>query len=168
MPENVFPSIRYVFYLFVFAIPFESASTETVSTIGSIPMILGMALTGAALLQPRVCFNPPPGAFWCFVGYFVVCLVLGTTQNLAYTGLVLTKLFTFAQMLVLMWICFNLFRYPEICRNALLMFVAACTILAVLQILGVGTVSVGQGRSSMFGDNANTLGATLVAWSDHA
>ena len=35
MPENVLPSIRYAFYLFVFAIPFETASTETVSTIGS-------------------------------------------------------------------------------------------------------------------------------------
>lgn len=162
VPENVLPSIRYAFYLFVFAIPFETASTGTVSAIGSIPMILGMVLTGAALLQPRVCFNPPPGAFWCFVGYFVVCLALGLTQNLDYIRPVLTKLFTLGQLLVLMWICFNLFRYPEICRNALLMFVAACTILSVLQILGVGTVSVGQGRSSMFGDNANTLGATLA------
>ena len=161
MPENVFPSIRYLFYLFVLAVPFESASTETVSVIGSIPMILGMALTGAALLQPRICFNPPPGAFWCFVGYFVVCLALSTTQNLAYTGLALTKMFKFAQMLVLMWICFNLFRYPEICRNTLLLFIAACAILSVLQIVGIGSVSVAQGRSSMFGDNANTVGGTL-------
>lgn len=161
MEENVFPSIRYLFYLFVLAVPFESASTETVSVIGSIPMILGMALTGAALLQPRICFNPPPGAFWCFVGYFVVCLALSTTQNLAYTGLALTKMFKFAQMLVLMWICFNLFRYPEICRNTLLLFIAACAILSVLQIVGIGSVSVAQGRSSMFGDNANTVGGTL-------
>lgn len=161
VPENVLPSIRYAFYLFVFSIPFETASTETVSVIGSLPMILGMALTGAALLQPRVCFNPPPGAFWCFVGYFIVCLALGTTQNLDYIRPVFTRLFTFAQMLVLMCICFNLFRYPEICRNALLMFIAACAILSVLQIVGVGAVSVKGGRSSMFGENANTVGAML-------
>lgn len=161
MPENVLPSIRYLFYLFIVAIPFESASTGTVSIVGSIPMILGMALTGAALLQPRICFNPPPGAFWCFVGYLVVCLALGTTQNLDYRGLVLTKLLTFAQLLVLMWISFNLFMYSEIRRNALLLFVASCTLLAVLQMAGVGAVSVAGGRSSMFGDNANALGATL-------
>src|SRR5690349_12400852 len=103
MPEKVLPSIRYVFYLFVLAVPFESASTDTVSMIGSIPMILGMALTGAALLQPKVCFDPPPGAFWCFVGYFVLSLALGTTQNPGYVSPVLMKLFTFAQLLVLMW-----------------------------------------------------------------
>lgn len=161
MPENVLPSIRYAFYLFVFAIPFETASTETVSMLGSILMILGLVLTGAALLQPRVCFNPPPGAFWCFVGYLVFCLALGTTQNLDYIRPVLTKLVTLAQLLVLMCISFNLFRYPEICRNALLLFVAACAILSVLQVSGVGTVQVAQGRSSMFADNANAVGATL-------
>lgn len=161
MPENVLPSIRYAFYLFVFAIPFETAYTETVSLIGSIPLLIGMALTGAALLQPRVCFNLPPGAFWCFVGYFVVCLALGTTQNLEYIRPVFTKLLTLAQMLVLMWISFNLFRYPKICKSALLIFVAACTVLSVLQIAGVGTVRMAQGRSSMFGDNANIVGGTL-------
>jgi hypothetical protein len=162
MPENVLPSIRYLFYLLVLTVPFETASTQTVSIIGSIPMILGMALTGAALLQPRVCFNFPPAAFWCFVGYFVVCLALGTTQNLEYRGLVLTRLLTLAQMIVLMWISFNLFRYPDICRNALLLFVAACAILSVLQVFGIGTVSMAQGRSSLFGDNPNVLAATLA------
>jgi O-antigen ligase len=161
MSENVLPSIRYAFYLFVLAIPFETASTETVSIIGSIPMILGLALTGAALLQPRVCFNAPPGAFWCFVGYLVFCLALGITQNLDYIRPVLTKLVTLAQLLVLMCISFNLFRYPEICRNALLLLVVACAILSVLQVLGVGTVQVAQGRSSMFGDNVNIVGGTL-------
>lgn len=161
MSENILPSIRYLFYLLVFAMPFETASTETVSIIGSIPMLLGMALTGAALLQPRVCFNPPPGAFWCFVGYFVVCLALGVTQNLEYIRPVLGRLGTFAQLLLLMWICFNLYRYTEICRNAILSFVVACAVLSVFIVVGVGTVSAGQGRTTLFGDNANTAGATL-------
>jgi O-antigen ligase len=161
MPENVLPSIRYLFYLFVFSVPFESASMETVAVIGTISMILGMALMGAALLQPRICFSAPPGAFWCFVGYFVLCLAIGTTQNLDYLRPVLTRLFTFAQMLVLMWVSFNLLRYPEICKGAFLSLVAACAIFSVLQIAGVGIVHVGQGRSSMHGANANTVGATL-------
>lgn len=159
--ENVPPIIRYLFYLLIFAIPFETASTETVSIIGSIPMIIGMGLTVAALLQPRVCFNPPPLAFWCFVGYYVVFLALGMTEHLDYVRPVLSRLSTFAQMLLLMWICFNLFRYPAISKNAFLIFVIACAVLSLLHIVGVGTVSVGQGRSTTFGDNANTAGVTL-------
>ncbi len=161
MPENVLTSIRYLFYLFVLSIPVESASGETVAAIGAISMIFGMALMGAALLQPGVCFNLPPGAFWYFVGYFVLCLTLAFTQNLDYLRPALTRLFTFAQMLVLMWICFNLLRYPEICKGAFLSLVAGCLVLSVMQVAGVGTVDVGHGRSSMSGANANTVGATL-------
>ena len=161
MPEKVLPSIRYMFYLFVWAIPFETASTETVSILGSIPMILGMALTGAALLQPRVCFNTPPGAFWCFVGYLVLCLALGTTENIDYIRPVLSKLFTLAQLLVLMCISFNLFQYPEICRNALLVFVAACAVLSVLLVFGVGTVKWHREGRLCLGTMRIQLGATL-------
>lgn len=162
MSERVLPVIRYLFCLFVFAIPFETANTETVSIIGSIPMIIGMVLMGAALLQPHVCFNPPASAFWCFVGYLVVLLALGTTENVDYIHAVARRLFTLTQMLMLMWISSNLFRYPDICKEALLSFVVACTILSVFQIAGIETADVGQGRSSTFGDNANTAGATLA------
>ncbi|MDH5739874.1 MAG: O-antigen ligase family protein [Nitrospira sp.] len=161
MQETVLPVIRYAFYLFVFVIPFENASTETAQIIGSIPMLVGVALTGAAVLQPRICFNVPPVAFWCFVGYVVVCFALGMTENLDYWRHVLKKLITLAQLLLLMWISFNLLRYPEICRNALMLFVAACAVLSIFQIVGIGTVAVGQGRSSLFADNANTVGGTL-------
>jgi O-antigen ligase len=151
-----------VFYLFVLAIPFETAFMESASSIGTVPMMIGMALAGTALLQPRICFERPPAAFWCFAGYIFVCLILGMTQNLIYAGEVVARLLTLTQMLVLMWIAFNLFKYPEICEGALLILVVACAILSIFMLTGTGTVDSGQGRSTLFGDQVNTL-ATMLA-----
>jgi O-antigen ligase len=161
MLTNVNALTRFAFYAFIIAIPFETASTEFVSIVGTIPMLMGIAFVGVALLQPRICFTPPPGAFWCFAGYVFVYVILGITQNPMYAGPMLQRLLTLIQMLVLMCVSYSLFKYPEICKGALLAFVASCTIVSMLQIFGVETVAKGQGRSSVFADNPNSVGATL-------
>jgi O-antigen ligase len=160
MSKNVDALIRYAFYAFIMAIPFETANTELVSIVGSIPMLIGIAFAGAALLQPRICYSPPPGAFWCYGGYVFAYVILGATQNLAY-GSMLPRLLTLIQLLVLLWISYNLLKYPEICKGALLAFGASCAILSVFQIFGVRTDDIGQGRSSVFAQDPNTTGATL-------
>lgn len=162
MPGKVSPIIRVAFYLFVLAIPFETAFMESASSIGTVPMMMGIAFVGTALLQPRICFKRPPAAFWCFAGYIFVCLILGMTQNLIYAREVVTRLLTLIQLLLLMWISFNLFKYPEICKGALLSLVAACSVLSIFMLTGTATVDSGQGRSTLFGDHVNTL-ATMLA-----
>ena len=162
MPVTVSPIIRVAFYLFVLAIPFETAFMESASSIGTVTMMIGMAFAGTALLQPRICFKPPPAAFWCFAGYIFVCLILGMTQDLIYAREVVTRLLTLTQLLLLMWIAFNLFKHPEICKDALLTLVVACAILSIFMLTGTATVDSGQGRSTLFGDHVNTL-ATMLA-----
>ena len=61
-----------------------------------------------------------------------------------------------------MWVSYNLFKYPEICKGALLAFVASCTIESMLLIFGVSTESAKQGRTTMFADNPNSVGITLA------
>ncbi len=161
MSNNVDPLIRYAFYAFVAAIPFETASLELASTVGSLSQVMGLMLLGAALLQPRICFNRPPGAFWCFGGYVLAYLVLGTTQDPKYLSPMFVRFFTLIQMLFLLWIAYNLFKHPEICRGALLALAGSCIVVAVLQISGTATVEITQGRSSVFADNPNTVAATL-------
>lgn len=161
MSNNVDPLIRYAFYAFVVSIPFETASLELASIVGSLPKAMGIAFLGAALLQPRICFTTPPGAFWCFAGYIFVYVILGISQKASYTAPIIERLLTLIQMLILMWVSYSLFKYPQICKGALLAFVVSCTIVSVLQISGVATVKIAQGRSSMFADNANTVGANL-------
>lgn len=162
MPETVSPIIRVAFYLFVLAIPFETAFMESASSIGTVPMMIGIAFVGTALLQPRICFQRPPTAFWCFVGYIFVYLILGMTQNLIYAREMVTRLLTLIQLLLLMWIAFNLFKDPEICKGALLVLVAACGLLSIFMLTGTATVDSGQGRSTLFGDQVNVLASVLT------
>ena len=162
MTGTVSPVIRIAFYLFVLAIPFETAFLESASSIGTVPMMMGIALVGIALLQPRICFKRPPTAFWCFAGYIFVCLILGMTQDLIYARPVLTWLSTLTQMLVLLWIAFNLFKYPEICKGALLVHVAACAVLSIFMLTGISMVDSGHGRATLFGDQVNTLAGMLA------
>ena len=84
--SKVNASIRYAFYAFIMAIPFETAYTDLVTIVGTIPLLIGIAFIGVALLQPRICFAPPPGAFWCFAGYVFAYVILGTTQTPMYAG----------------------------------------------------------------------------------
>src|SRR5262245_12423673 len=161
MPK-VNASIRYAFYTFIMSTPFETAYTDLVATVGTLPLLIGIAFIGAALLQPRICFAPPPGAFWCFAGYVLVYVILGTTQTPMYAGPMFTRLLTLIQLLVIMWTSYSLLKYPEICKGALLAFVASCTIISMLQIFGAGAEIAGQGRTTMFADNPNSVGITLA------
>lgn len=160
-PGTVSPIIRVAFYLFVLTIPFETAFNES-SSVGSVPMMVGMVFVGTALLQPRICFKRPPAAIWCFAGYIFIYLILGMTQDLSFAGRVVTRLLTLIQMLLLMWIAFNLFKYPEICKWALMALVAACGVLSIFMLTGTATVDSGQGRSTLFGDQVNTLAGMLA------
>ena len=162
MPGTVSPIIRVAFYLFVLAIPFETAFMESASSIGTVPMMIGIVFAGTALLQPRICFKRPPAAFWCFAGYIFVCLILGMTQDLIYARQVITWLLTLMQLLLLMWISYNLFKYSEICKGALLVLVTACGVLSIFMLTGTATVDSGQGRSTLFGDQVNTLASILA------
>ena len=160
--SKVYAPIRYTFYAFIMLIPFENAYTDLVSLVGTLPLLSGMAFVGVALLQPRICFAPPPGAFWCFAGYVVAYIILGTTQTPMYAGPMFSRLLTLIQMLILVWIASNLFKYPEICKGALLALVASSTIKATLQMLGVGAGIAKQGRVTMFADNPNSVAITLA------
>lgn len=162
MAGNVAPFIRFAFYAFIVSIPFESATLEAVPMVGTLPMVLGIVLTGSALLQPRICFSPPPVPFWCFTGYVFVYAILGATQDLVFAGPMLERLLTLIQLLLLMWISFNLFKHPEICESALMALVGSCAILSLVQISGIARMDMGQGRSSVFAEHANTLGSTLA------
>jgi len=161
MPK-VHPSIRYTFYAFIMATPFETAYTDLVTIVGTIPLLIGIVFIGVALLQPRICFAPPPGAFWCFAGYVFAYAIIGTTQTPMYAGPMFSRLLTLIQMLVLVWISYNLFKFPEICKGALLAFAASCTILSMLLIFGISAESAKQGRTTMFADNPNSVGITLA------
>src|SRR5215203_1208799 len=58
--DAVLPVIRWVFYAFVFSLPFETVNSCFLEP----PTILGGLLLATTLLQPGLFLRWPPRAFW--------------------------------------------------------------------------------------------------------
>lgn len=153
--------IRYAYYAFIFSIPFETASLGLIPGQSTLSRLIGLLFLAVAPLQPRLCFRWPPDAFWCFVVYLFIYVILGYLQDPVFRSAMITRLFTLGQMLVLFWASYNLMRYDRVLKCTCLTLAAACLLLSVLQALGVSSQEIGQGRLTAFGENANTVGALL-------
>jgi O-antigen ligase len=60
---------------------------------------------------------------------------------------------------------FNVLQFPGMGRNGLLALVGGCSICALLHLAGIGVVEVAhsiEGRSTVFGENANVVGVTYA------
>ena len=138
--------VRYCYYAFVFSLPVEKADLE----LAGIPLsrILGFVLvavtvTVVVLHRPRLRFDLPPKAFWCFAAYLVVYSALGYRMIVsgAETGLlpedVVQGIKTLVQLLVFFWISYNLLQYERIVKGTLLTLAASCVFIAVLQSFGI-------------------------------
>src|SRR3989442_620348 len=98
------PVLCWGFYLFILSIPFEMMDIGTKSL--SLSKIAGYAFFLIGFTQARVCFRPPPRAFWLFVAYIAICAVLGL-QDWDHRDEFIIQTFSFVQMLVLFWIAYN-------------------------------------------------------------
>jgi O-antigen ligase len=152
--------IRYLYYAFIFSIPFEAVNIGVEDGLFALSRVIGYVFLLATPLQPSVCFRPPGGAFVCFLTYLYVVAVLGIMQKPAFTPAINTQLFTLLQMLILFWISYNLLRYEKVVKGTLIMLATSCIALAVLQVLGITSEDAAD-RMSAFGENPNALASAL-------
>ena len=64
-----------------------------------------------------------------------------------------------------LWVMFNVLQFPHARRGGLWALAWGCSLCALLHIAGIGVVEVDkgiEGRSSVFGQNANVIGATYA------
>ncbi|RMF84031.1 MAG: O-antigen ligase domain-containing protein [Nitrospinota bacterium] len=162
--QEPIPIIRYVYYAFVFSIPFEAVDASFLS-MGrgqfTIAKMLGYLFIVGTLLQPRICYNFPPKAFWGFASYLYVYMILGLLQDPVFTGAILSRLFMLVQMLVLFWLSYNMMRHEQVSRGTLWMLATSCILLALFQVAGTTSSLVGHGRISASGVNPNTFSSVL-------
>ena len=165
--------IRYTFYAFIFSLPFEEAYIA--GGTASLPKLLGVALAAFAVLQPRVCYEFPPKAFWwltCYLfihGLWALYLILFPPNIPDISSAVISSVFRFVQFLVLFWISYNLLKQERIVNGAFWALSVAAIVLAVLQLLGItsevtgstSAVSKGMGRVTAFEGNPNNLAGVL-------
>lgn len=168
VPKSI---IRYVYYAFIFSLPFESAGVE----IGGLQIarMLGFILAAVILaiktLRPsRLEFAFPPKAFWCFVAYFIVYITLGLNTIWSFPlEPVLADMFiqgikTFVQLFILLWISYNLLQYERIKHGSMVALAASCVIVAALQISGLEADTKYQDRRAAFDADPNGIAAILA------
>jgi O-antigen ligase len=163
IPAGPKPILRWIFYAFVFAIPFEAVGVGEEGTGFTITKFIGYFLVLATFLQPRLCYRRPPLAFWCFAAYLWVYLCLNLVQESQYLMPGIMRLTTLVQMLVLFWISYNLLQSDRMVTSVLGALVASCVILAALQLAGITSMEY-RGKSdrlTAFGQNPNALAAVL-------
>jgi len=162
------PVVRAALYLFVLSIPFELPG----ATIPlEIPTLTGFLFLGTTLLNPSACYRRIPAALLWFVGYLWVFGV-ATYVNGVDDGSAVFRLFiAMVQLVVLFWVIVNLLADRRVLGGVLLSLVAACTVRAGMQLLGMGATArevwTGGARVTALGQNANLsaiiLAAALVA-----
>jgi O-antigen ligase len=152
---------RWMLYLFVLSIPFESVETGWALLGNWTPArLIGYALMGSALLIPSRCFRRPPAPFWLFASYLLVVVFWLPFLAEGYMLLVAPRVLQLTQMLVMFWISFNLMHKPAVARNVVVCVAASMVLLAALQYANI-TTTVIQNRATALGETANTAGNLL-------
>lgn len=158
--------VRWAFYISVLAIPFTRIYLPgTGERLGVARLVQGLIFC-AVLSQPRVCLRFVPMALFWFVGYCLARILAGlwlTPQlQVAWWPRTLDWL-QFA--LPWVWITFNVLQFPNMGRRGLWDLIAGCSVCALFHVAGIGVVEVDQGiegRSTVFRENANVVGAAYA------
>ena len=156
--------IRYTFYAFIFSLPFEQGYIAGGTTL---PKLFGIALAAFALLQPRLCYEFPPKAFWWFTLYLFVFavrslyLVLAPPNIPDFSTVVIGQFVRLVQLFVLFWLSYNLLKKEQVVNGTLWAFAAATMLLALLQVTGITSDGYKAGRVTAFDENPNGLATVL-------
>lgn len=155
--------IRWLFYAFVFSLPFETVGSGWLEPT----TILGALLLLSTLLQPGLFLRWPPKGFWCFLVYIYLYATLSVLEPPKYRTLTFLSLFLLVQLTVLCWIGLNLMRHQETAAQALLTFGIGCVVLSLLQVTGIASQAVEPQtativRVTAFGFHPNNLARILM------
>lgn len=163
--------VRSAFYFSLAALPFIRLYVPgTGERIGVQRVIQGL-MVAAMLSRPKVCLRFIPHALIWFIVYCGVRILSGLLQAPEYSKLWWPSSFELLQFyLPWAWLVFNVLHHPKFVHSGLWAFALGVSLCALLHGLGIGVVEVDKGidgRSSVFGLNANEIGeiygVTLVA-----
>lgn len=169
-PQTIAPNafVRWVFLLSIFSIPFTCVYLPGTGDRVGVLRLVQVLLLSAVLSQPRVCLRFVPVALLWFVVYCGVRILSGLWFSPDLASLWWPTTLGWLQFsLPWAWILFNLLQFPMLRRAGLWAFVWGCSLCALLHILGVGVSAVDNNveevRTTVFGENANVVGATYAA-----
>ena len=158
--------VRWAFYLSVFSIPFALLSLPGTGEKIGVTRVVQALMLSAVLSQPRVCLRLFPVALFWFLAYCGVRIVAGLWLTPELSGLWWPSTIDWLQFeLPWAWLMFNVLQFPKTGRRGLWALVWGCFLCGLCHIAGIGVVDVDrgiEGRSSVFGENANVVGTTYA------
>ncbi len=158
--------VRWAFYLSIFSVPFSHLYLPGTGERVGVIRLVQMLILCAVLSQPRVCLRLVPVALFWFLAYCGLRILSGswfTPELSTFWWPSTLELVEFA--LPWLWVMFNVLQFPQARRGGLWALAWGCSLCASLHIAGIGVVEVDkgiEGRSSVFGQNANVIGATYA------
>lgn len=154
-------AVRLAFYLSIAAVPyFHLYIPGTGERLGVERVVQGLMLL-AVFSRPRVCLRFVPVCLLWMLAYCGMRIIWGIWLAPQYSRLWWPGSLNLLQYLLpWTWFLFNVLRHPDFGVRGLWTFVLGVSICALLHAGGIGVVQVDngiEGRSSMFGLNANEL-----------
>ena len=159
--------VRWAFYLSIVSIPFARLYVPGTGERVGVIRIAQMVLLCAVVSQPRICLRLVPVALLWFVAYCAVRILSGLWLSPELSASWWPTTFDWLQFWIpWVWIMFNLLQFPKTRRGGLWALVCGCSLCALLHLLGIGVSavdnSVDEIRTTVFGENANVVGATYA------
>ena len=162
--EAVRPNVlvRAAFYLSLFAIPFGHLYVPGTGGRVGVTRLVQLLILCGILSQPRACLRFVPTALFWFLGYIGLRMGLGFWLTPDQAGTWWPSSVEFVELLPWAWVMFNVLQFPETRGGGLWALGLGCALCALFHIAGIGVAAVENGldnRSSVFGLNANEVGA---------
>jgi len=158
--------VQSAFYLSVFSIPFTRLYLPGTGERLGITRLVQVVIFCAVLSKPRACLRLVPVALFWFLAYCGVRILAGLWLTPELRTQWWPRTFEWLQFsLPWVWVMFNVLQFPNTGRRALWALVWGCSVCALFHIAGIGVVELDngvEGRSSVFGENANVVGATYA------
>jgi len=158
--------VRWAFYLSVALIPFARLYLPGTGERLGVTRLVQALLLCAAASQPRVCLRFIPVALFWFLAYCGFRIVEGLCIAPELAGQWWPSTLEWLEFsLPWLWVIFNLAQFPRIPWAGFWALACGCSLCALLHLENIGTGAVdnsGDGRSTVFGENANVVGTTYA------
>lgn len=160
------PIVSWAFYLSVFLIPFSRLYLPGTGDRLGVTRLVQVLILCAVASQPRVCLRFLPVALYWFLAYCGFRIVEGLWMTPELAGAWWPSTFEWIEFsLPWVWVMFNVLQFPGFPRAGFWALACGCSLCALLHIAGIGTADVdngNDGRSTVFGENANVVGTTYA------
>jgi O-antigen ligase len=158
--------VQWAFYGSLFAIPYAQLYVPGTGDRLGVKRIVQALLLAAMFARPRVCLRLVPKALLWFLAYCVVRLIAGLWLAPEYAKDWWPSTLDLLQfMLPWTWLLFNVLQHDRMGQRGLWALALGAVLCALFHIAGIGTLDVDggiEGRSTIFGANANEVGETYA------